>query len=317
MDTLYVLVDASEEKKDAIRQAHAGPVVFKKEKEMGPEDWADVNILFGNPDPQKLLAAPQLTWLQLPTAGFDPYQEAGLLDGRMDVTNSVGAYGHAVSEHMLAMLFAFLKKLPLYYDQQKAGAWKKGGKVRSISSLKTLVYGYGDLGQAFASRLHALGAEVYGVRRTQVETPPELQGIVQPHDVPDILADMDLIACFLPSNPDTVGMVHADWIQGLKDGAILLNGGRGDLIVADDCIQALESGKLGGLLLDVAPGEPLAPDDPLWHAPNCLITPHVAGWFNMQETVDNVFEIAIDNLRRRGEGQALHHVVAAKKDRPS
>lgn len=313
MDKLYVLVDTPDTKKEAVTLAFPGEVVFKKEKDMTLEDWAQATVIFGNPDPQKLMFCSNLVWLQLPTAGFDPYQAAGLLDGRMAVTNAIGAYGHAVSEHMLALLLMFLKKLPTYYDQQKEGLWKEGGKVRSISSLKTLVYGYGDLGQAFAKRLHALGAEVYGVRRTKVDKPPELAGIVQPEDVDVIRKDMDLIAFFLPSTPDTEGMVNTTWMAGLKDGVILLNGGRGDLLVAEDCIQALESGKCGGLLLDVAPGEPLEPEDPLWHAPNCLVTPHVAGWFNMEETVDNVFAIALDNMDRFSRGEVFRNLVAEKK----
>lgn len=313
MDKMIVLVDTPEEKKRVLRQVYSGEVIFKKEQDLDPEDWAQAKILFGNPDPKKILENPQIEWLQLPTAGYDPYEAAGLLDGRMDVTNSVGAYGHAVSEHMLAMLMMFLKKLPIYYDQQKHGIWKEAGAIRSVSSLKTLVYGYGDLGQAFAKRLHALGAEVYGARRSAVQKPLELAGIFHPDELGDKLGEMDLVAFFLPSNPDTQNMVNQAWISQLKEGTILLNGGRGDLIVPEDCIEALEKGKLAGLLLDVAPGEPLEPHDPLWQAPNCYITPHVAGWFNMQETVDNVFKIAVDNIRRREAGKTLHNLIAEKK----
>ena len=81
--------------------------------------------------------------------------------------------------------------------------------------------------------------------------------------------------------------------------------GRGDLVVADDLVAALESGHLAGAAVDVTDPEPLPETSPLWDAPNMLITPHVSGWFHLEATLNNVVDIAAENLRHLQAGETL------------
>ena len=96
----------------------------------------------------------------------------------------------------------------------------------------------------------------------------------------------------------------------MKPGAIFANGGRGDLVDEDALVAALESGHLAGAALDVTRTEPLPANSPLWDIPNLLITPHIAGYYHLQATLDNVVALAQANLRRYAAGEPLANVVA-------
>ena len=95
--------------------------------------------------------------------------------------------------------------------------------------------------------------------------------------LPERLAEADVVASFMPSTPETRGLANAEFFAAMKPGAFFANGGRGDLVVADDLVAALESGHLAGAAVDVTDPEPLPATSPLWGAPNMLITPHVSG----------------------------------------
>ena len=102
--------------------------------------------------------------MQLNSAGTDGYLEPGVLPEGTLLTNATGAYGLAISEHMLGMVLELKKKLYLYHQNQLAECWKDEGKVTSIFGSVTLVIGLGDIGSEFASRMKALGSYVIGIR---------------------------------------------------------------------------------------------------------------------------------------------------------
>lgn len=119
------------------------------------------------------------------------------------------------------------------------------------------------------------------------------------------LAEADVVASFMPSTPETRGLANAEFFAAMKPGAFFANGGRGDFVVADDLVAALESGHLAGAAVDVTDPEPLPATNPLWDAPNMLITPHVSGWFHLAATLNNVVDIAAENLRHLQAGETL------------
>lgn len=276
----------------------AAHVRFAHEADLTNSDWAAATVIIGNPDPQNLAKATALKWLQCHSAGVDRYMRAGVLDGSFAVTNAVGAYGHAVAEHMLTMLLMLLKKMPAYGRLQAQGLWQPQGEVQSIAGKTILVVGYGDLGHAFGIRAHALGATIIGVRRAVGEKPDCVSQMVALNDVHTVLPRADVVAMFLPSTPRTIGIADALWFGQMKHGTWFLNAGRGDAVQEDALVAALKDGTLAGAALDVLPKEPLPSTHPLWAMDNVLITPHVAGGFNMAETRNSVFEVILENCNR-------------------
>ena len=123
------------------------------------------------------------------------------------------------------------------------------------------------------------------------------------------LPEADLIALSLPGTPETNKLFNAERFARCKDGAILINVGRGTTVDSDALVEALRSGKIFGAGLDVTDPEPLPADHPLWGEPGAIITPHNSGKFSLPKTLDNIVDIFIHNLKRYAEGLPLDNQV--------
>ena len=119
----------------------------------------------------------------------------------------------------------------------------------------------------------------------------------------------NLIALSLPGTPETNKLFNAERFARCKDGAILINVGRGTTVDSDALVEALRSGKIFGAGLDVTDPEPLPADHPLWGEPGAIITPHNSGKFSLPKTLDNIVDIFIHNLKRYAEGLPLDNQV--------
>lgn len=270
--------------------------------------WAEVIV--GNLAPARLPLATNLRFLQLNSAGYDAYVAPGVVPADAKLACAVGAYGQAVSEHMFAMVLALMKHLEGYRDDERAHAWTDRGQVTTFSESRVVVLGAGDIGSHFARLATAFGAHVFGVRRNVADVPEGFEAMCTMEELPALLPTVDVIASFLPSSPATRGLVDKEFLSCCKPGVFFANGGRGDLVVQPDLIEALESGRVGGAALDVTTPEPLPADDPLWDAPNIFITPHVAGQFHLPVVLTNISAIAAENLRHLEAGEPLRNEVA-------
>lgn len=266
-------------------------------------------IILGNVPEDMIQTSSNLAWIHLNSAGYDPYIKEGVLGPHTILTNSTGAYGKAVSEHMFAMLLALFKKLHLYRDDQRKHLWSDEGEIRSITDATILILGAGDIGKHFAAQAHALGAYVIGVKRTPGECPSYMDELHVMDRLTGLLPKADAVVSFLPSTDETKGLFDRQMFQIMKPGSFFLNGGRGDLVCTEDLCDALESGHLAGAALDVTDPEPLPEDHRLWDIPNAFITPHISGYYHLPETLHNVVSICLDNVQRYAAGEPLRNVV--------
>ena len=257
-------------------------------------DAADV--IFGNIPPEMTDNAPNLKWLHLSSAGTDGYMH--LIDRGIVLTNSTGAYNDSIAEFMLAFTSALCIGLQGYVRHQQQGLWQRIGWAKTIMGSTVVVLGCGGIGTAYAKRMHDLGAYVIGVRRNPTAVLPQgVDEMVTMEEADAVLPRADIVAMIMPNTPETVNFMDARRIALLKEGALLVNCGRGNALDHEALYDALCSGKLGGAAMDVAYQEPLPADDKLWSAPNLLITPHVAGGWrpggdsspHMARTVAEVF----------------------------
>lgn len=275
---------------------------------------AKADVILGNIAPALIASSPRLQWIQLGSAGYEPYLAPGVLAPSTIVTNGTGAYGPAVAEHAFAMLLSLMKRLPAYQVDQRSHEWSDEGMVATLDGAHVLVLGAGDIGLCFARLCTAVGATCVGVRRHIPSSPaPEyalaFSRVTTMDGLVNELPTADVVASFLPSSEETRGLVGHEFLGTMKTGAYLVNAGRGDLIDQDALRRALEDGKLAGAALDVTSPEPLPADDPLWDAPNLLITPHVAGFWHLHTTLERVVALATENLKRYVRGEQLKNVV--------
>ena len=247
--------------------------------------------------------------MQLNSAGSGAYVQPGILPDGALLTNATGAYGLALSEHMLAQLLAMMKKLFTYYDNQKQNLWQDAGPVTSVYGATALITGFGDIGSEFGKRLKALGAHVIGIRRRSTDVPPEADEMGTMDHLDEYLSRADIVATSLPDTPATRYLYNKERFAAMKKGAWFLNIGRGNCVVQADLIEAVQSGHLAGAALDVTDPEPLPATDPIWQVPGIYITPHVSGGFHLQATHDRIIQIACENLKAYLSGQPLKNIV--------
>ncbi|MGA7522561.1 MAG: 2-hydroxyacid dehydrogenase [Acidobacteriaceae bacterium] len=201
-----------------------------------------------------------------------------------------GAHTIPTAELAVAAILGSLKYLPLYADVQRAGIWsrRKEGEARyqalhpsqeklyptvlcqELHGQQVLIVGYGDIGQAIEARLLPFGVEIVRVARTARD------GVYGVEKLMDLLPAADIVVLIVPFTSETTGMMGAQQIARMKQGALLVNAARGPVVDTEALLAALHEGRIQAAI-DVTDPEPLPEAHPLWSAPNLLITPHIAG----------------------------------------
>lgn len=308
---VLVLLPANEKIQKRLRDAAPGfNLTFANSEDKAvPKLASESEVIIGQAPVKYLQPSENLRFVQLCVAGTEPYSSPGALPERVYLTNSTGAFGLAVSEHMLAALLCLYKKLHLYRDNMKDGSWIDRGEVKTLRSATVLILGLGDIGSHFAKMVNGLGAYTIGVKRTAAEKPEYLDELVLQSSLDEVIPKADIVAMALPATKETIGIMSEKRIFNMKEGAVLINAGRGNALDTDALAGALIHGKLGAASLDVTDPEPLPKDHPLWKCENVLITPHVSGYYHLRNTYDSIAEICIENLRRYAHGEKLRNIV--------
>jgi phosphoglycerate dehydrogenase-like enzyme len=275
---------------------------------------AQAQILFSFRFPVEWLdTMPALRWVQLSSAGADHMIGQGLFTRRPDliVTTASGIHAIPIGEHVIGMILAFARGFPTALRNQQAGQWVRYRTDEAHGRTVGLI-GYGPIGRRIAHLAHALGMEVRVLRRSGA-TPHEgddaepVARFYGPEELPALLGASDYVVLAAPLTGETRGLIDAAALRAMRPTAVLINIGRGPLVVQPDLIAALEAGTIAGAGLDVTDPEPLPAGSPLWHLPNVLITPHLAGsnpLYNARATA-----LFCDNLRRYLAGAPLHNQV--------
>ncbi len=247
-------------------------------------------------------AAPALRLVAKPGAGVDNIDVAAAQQRGIVVTNVPGARAQAVAEHAAFLMLALARRSWMYGDP----AWRTTNAYQ-LSSRTLGIVGLGAIGSRLAPIAAGLGMKVIAATRTR--RPAEFPD-VDFLDLKELLGRADVVVLCPPLTEETQGMIDRAAIEAMKPDALLINVGRGPLVVTDDLTAALQAGALGGVGLDVTDPEPLPPDHPLHAIERVLITPHNAG------RTDRSQEEALARMRAnvasvlRGEGP-LDPVAAA------
>ncbi|MBR4423683.1 MAG: D-2-hydroxyacid dehydrogenase [Mailhella sp.] len=313
MKKILVTLPVNAEHKQVLAEALGGDasheLVYTEGRAPTPEELADASAVIGIFGRELLPHAGKLEWLQLSWAGSDAFTAPGVLRKDILLTCAVGAYGLAVSEHMLAQTFALIRRFGQYLRNQVRHEWKVMGQVTSVEGSVIAVLGLGDIGGDYARKVKALGAHVIGLRKNNREKPPFLDEQYLISELDAVLPRADIVAMVLPGSPETDGIMDGRRLRLMKPGAFLINAGRGTAIDLEALKAVLREGRLAGAALDVTSPEPLPADDALWDFDNVIITPHIAGQLLLPETLNRIIRIAAENLSRWLRGEALRNVV--------
>ncbi|MEM1332621.1 MAG: D-2-hydroxyacid dehydrogenase [Actinomycetota bacterium] len=220
------------------------------------------------------LRAPGLRWLHSMSAGVDSPVFAGLLERGVRLSNSSGSSARPIARTALMYLLALSRDLPGLLAAQARGDWA-WARWRELEGRSVAVVGWGPIGREFARLAEALGMRVTAVRRSA--RGDEGVAVRLLDDIVQVAADHDVVVVALPLTTETEGIIDAEVLAAIGPDGLFVNVGRGELVDQAALGDALRAGRLGGAGIDVTVPEPLPADDPLWSAPNLIITPHNSG----------------------------------------
>ena len=310
MKNILVLLPVEARHKEKLETAGAGcRFVYSSPDAATEEQLQAANIIIGLPDAGKLHASENLEWLQLASAGTDPYIVPGVLNAKTVLTNATGAYSKAVSEHAFALTLMLMKKLHLYRDEQNRKHWSDRGTVTSLADSTVAVVGLGDIGRAYARLVKAMGAHVIGVKRRGGSCPDYVDELVMTQDLDTVLPRADVVMSILPNTAETRYIYTDERFDSMKDSAVFVNCGRGNAVSSAVLFRALSEHKIAAAAVDVTEVEPLPASSPLWTLENLVITPHISGYYHLPETLERIIDIAADNLAACLAGRELRNVV--------
>jgi len=273
------------------------------------KSWlAESDVVFGYPPVDPLIASERLRWVELGSAGYEKFDRpdfrAMLTRRAVPLTNAGEVYADACAQHVLAMILAGARGLPAAWDLQRERRWafnEMRPRMRELARQRVLILGWGQIAQRLAALLAPFDLQLTALRRRV--TDDELIRIITSDQLNDELPHVDHLVNLLPGGDSTTGFVTAAHLARLPAGASFYNIGRGSTVDQAALIAALESGDLGAAWLDVTEPEPLPADHPLWTAPRCYITPHLAG--GQADERGHQVRHFLDNLARFTGGQPL------------
>lgn len=271
-------------------------------KEQQQQSFQSADLMLGNPPPAWFgEPLPNLKFWQLDSAGFDGYKSIWL--GDAVIANMGDYFARPCAETMVAGILALYRSLPELILLQSRSEWV-GAPIRSrMDSLwqkRVVILGTGTIGQAVRQMLTGFQCAVKMLARTDPQA--DLHSV---DELKAVLLQTDIVVNCLPGT--ATGFVSADVIAAMKPGSLYANVGRGTTTDEPALIRALQSGHLGGAVLDVTATEPLPPDSPLWSLPTVLLTQHTGGG-QPDEDGGKVTQF-LQNLARFQAGQPVENRV--------
>ena len=242
-----------------------------------------------------LTAAKTVRVVSFAGSGAGSYVPLDEADRRGVVVCNVPSYGaNAVAEHAFALAFALARKLCEGDRLVRAGDWRPGALVGVELARRRLgVVGAGPIGTRAVAIGRALGMSVVAWTRSPSRAREEELGAPLVA-LDELLAESDIVSLHLAHRPETERLIDERLLALMQPHALLVNTARSQLVDTDALVRALEEGAIAGAAVDAFEPEPLPTDHPLLHAPNLLLTPHVA--YNTPEANAELLRVTVENL---------------------
>lgn len=273
------------------------------------EQLPNADVFFGAIDRQGIKLGGRLKWVQHPAAGVEHiHAMPELVNSKIVLTNMQRVFAPVISETAVGMLLALARGFPRYIRQADQKQWKRLEDLVEISNKTMGVIGFGGLGSETARRAHyGFGMRILAVDAKPLPRPHWVAELRDPAWQTEMLKQSDAVVVAAPETAQTRSMVNDAFLRHMKKSAYLIVISRGTLYDGEALLRALKDGRIAGAGLDVTPREPLPADDPLWTAPNTIITCHTSG--HAPERRGRVIALFAENVRRYVNGLPLMNVV--------
>lgn len=277
------------------------------------EELSDADIFCGHAkvpvDWDAAIAAGRLQWIQSSAAGMDHCLVPSVIASDVPVTSASAVLADQVAEHTIALLTAWCRSLPVYFRAQQIKEFVCR-PTRDLTRSTVGIVGFGGVGRRLAEILRPFKTRIIATDLFPGDQPDTIDALWPADQLDQLLAESDFVVLSLPLNEMTRGIITGQKLDLMQPHAVLANMARGPLVVTEDLIDRLQTGRIAGAVMDVTEPEPLPEDSLLWDIPNVIVTPHVGGQSYWR--IDNMTKLFCENLRRWQAGEPLINLLTDK-----
>ena len=274
----------------------------------------DADAYFGSITNDEFLAARQLKWVQSASAGVEwMWKIPTISETDVVVTNARGAHAQTIAEHTFMLLLSQTRAVKAHLAFQARHEWARGDMSKQMVGIKGLtmgILGFGNIGRAIARRAIGFEMDVLAVDAHPSPLPEGVAEVWGLDRLDEMCTKADVLVISAPITPQTRDLIGPKQIGLLKPGSFVIAVSRGGIVNEPALIEGLKSGHIKGAGLDVQATEPMLENDPLWSAPNLMLTPHDSGASNL--TTDLMWSIFHENVGHFVKGSALTNQVDKK-----
>ena len=309
---VVVLPEMTEEQVSRVRNAagrHGFEFRFFDDASQSLPFLGDAEVILGG-EPLLSRNAPNLRWICSPSAGINQFaSDDAFASPSALLTNSSGAYGVTISEHIVMLILELLRRQPEYQAYVAGRKWVRRLPMRSIYGSRIALLGTGDIGRTAVHRLRGfLPKEMTGINRSGSNPGALFDRVFRAADLDTVLPETDILIISLPGTADTYHMISGKQLSLLPDHAAVINVGRGSVIDQAALEKELRKGRLCAGL-DVFENEPIPPESSLWDCPRLIITPHVAGDTALPYTLDRIVDLFLEDFDHYCTGRPLARIA--------
>jgi len=303
---IFVCVSLADVQRARLEAALAGDELrYHPDMEIAPQVFADSEVAFGNPPAAWLPTAGALRWIQLESVGFGEYGglDWGNLGKRLKISNLAGFFAEPVAESILAGVLSHYRgigTLSLLREQREWVGEALRPSLKLLKDANVVLFGAGAINSRVGELLQPFGSRIARFGRGFDHSTLESS-----------LREADIVICTVPHTPETKGLFDRRLIGLLKQGSLFVNFGRGSLIDEEALSDALDSGAIGGAVIDVTQDEPLPPGHRFWTCRNLLLTQHTGG--GTGDEIDGKIDFFLANLERYRRGEEPLNLVDFKR----
>ncbi len=273
---------------------------------------ADADAFIGGPTAEVIRAGKRLKWVQVLSAGVEPYLYPELVNSDIVLTNARIVASPGIADHGFAMLLALTRKLTHFISIRPHEIWdRKPYGLQELEGKTAVVVGVGGIGSHVARRAWAFGMKVIGVDPKEFPPNPMVDRYVYPDRLDEVLPQADAVFLCAPHTRESEKMFGPRQFERMKKGSYFIALSRGKLYDLNALVKALDGGRLAGAGVDVVDPEPLPKGHPLWKFNNVVITPHIATQCDGE--IPRRMKLIKENVLRFTRGEQLVNVVDKAK----
>lgn len=273
---------------------------FTKKIEEVPLDNYEVIVTYGEDISTAVLdRASSLKWIMVASAGVEKMPLDEIAEKGIIMSNVRGIHKTPMAESVLAHILSLGRALPTMREHQLKKEWNKKARQTELRGATAIILGPGAIGSEIGRLLQAFGVHTIGCNSSG-DRVPNMDETIPFEKLKDVLPKGDIVISVLPSTPKTKGMLDGSYFEAMKDSALFMNFGRGDLVKESTLLHALKHDEIGHAVLDVFEKEPLPAESGLWELGNVTISPHVSS--HSGKYVERALEFFTVNLSKWREG---------------